>query len=116
MAAGRVLIVGGGIAGLSLSLALRDSRWQAELIEREPGQDSGGAGLAVQPNAIRALHQLGAGAGVERAGSATGTAVARGCATSASVTCGPGWARSSASAGPRCTTRCAPGRTAAGTG
>jgi 2-polyprenyl-6-methoxyphenol hydroxylase-like FAD-dependent oxidoreductase len=71
MAAGRVLIVGGGIAGLSLSLALRGSRWQAELIEREPGQDGGG-GLAVQPNAMRALHQLGAGSDVERAGSVVG--------------------------------------------
>jgi 2-polyprenyl-6-methoxyphenol hydroxylase-like FAD-dependent oxidoreductase len=72
MAAGRVLIVGGGIAGLSLSLALRDSRWQAEHIEREPGRCGGGAGLAVQPNAMRALYQLGAGAAVERAGSVVG--------------------------------------------
>ena len=72
MAAGRVLIVGGGIAGLSLSLALRDSRWQAELVEREHGQDGAGAGLAVQPNAMRALRRLGAGAAVERAGAVVG--------------------------------------------
>jgi len=64
----RVLIVGGGIAGLSLSLALRASPWHVELVERDTGQGRSGTGLAVQPNAMRALRCLGAGAAVERAG------------------------------------------------
>jgi 2-polyprenyl-6-methoxyphenol hydroxylase-like FAD-dependent oxidoreductase len=68
----RVLIVGGGIAGLSLNLALRDSPWQVELVERSTGWDQPGAGLAVQPNAVRALGCLGVAAAVERAGTVVG--------------------------------------------
>ena len=64
----RVLIAGGGIAGLSLDLALRGGPWQVELVEREAGPARPGAGLAVQPNAMRALHGLGVAAAVERAG------------------------------------------------
>jgi 2-polyprenyl-6-methoxyphenol hydroxylase-like FAD-dependent oxidoreductase len=63
-----MLIVGGGIAGLSLDLALRGGPWQVELIERETGPARPGAGLAVQPNAMRALRHLGVAAAVERAG------------------------------------------------
>jgi 2-polyprenyl-6-methoxyphenol hydroxylase-like FAD-dependent oxidoreductase len=68
----RVLIVGGGIAGLSLDLALREGPWQVELVERGTGWDQPGAGLAVQPNAMRALDCLGVGAAVERAGAVIG--------------------------------------------
>jgi 2-polyprenyl-6-methoxyphenol hydroxylase-like FAD-dependent oxidoreductase len=63
-----VLIVGGGIAGLSLNLALREGPWQVDLVERGTGWDQPGAGLAVQPNAMRALRSLGVAAAVERAG------------------------------------------------
>lgn len=68
MVAERVLIVGGGIAGLSLDLALRGGPWQVELVERGAGSSRLGAGLAVQPNAMRALGSLGVAAAVERAG------------------------------------------------
>ncbi|HSS91913.1 MAG TPA: FAD-dependent monooxygenase [Streptosporangiaceae bacterium] len=68
MATDRVLIVGGGIAGLSLNLALRQSPWRVELVERGAGWNQPGAGLAVQPNAMRALRCLGVAAAVERAG------------------------------------------------
>lgn len=68
MATKRVLIVGGGIAGLSFNLALREGPWQVELAERGTSWDQPGAGLAVQPNAMRALGCLGASAAVERAG------------------------------------------------
>jgi 2-polyprenyl-6-methoxyphenol hydroxylase-like FAD-dependent oxidoreductase len=64
----RILIVGGGIAGLSLSRALRDGPWQVHLVEREAGPARLGTGLAVQPNAMRVLTELGAGAEVARAG------------------------------------------------
>jgi 2-polyprenyl-6-methoxyphenol hydroxylase-like FAD-dependent oxidoreductase len=66
--AGRVLVVGGGIAGLSLDLALRGGPWRVDLVERDGGCGRLGAGLAVQPNAMRALRGLGAAAAVERAG------------------------------------------------
>jgi 2-polyprenyl-6-methoxyphenol hydroxylase-like FAD-dependent oxidoreductase len=65
----RVLIAGGGIAGLCLDLALRDAPWQVELAERDTGWNRPGAGLAIQPNAMRALRALGVAAAVEQAGS-----------------------------------------------
>ena len=68
VAAERVLIVGGGIAGLSLDVAMRGGRWQVELVERDAGWSRLGAGLAVQPNAMRALRELGLAAPVEPAG------------------------------------------------
>ena len=39
--AGRILIVGGGIAGLSLAIALRRAGAGPELVEREPGLATG---------------------------------------------------------------------------
>jgi 2-polyprenyl-6-methoxyphenol hydroxylase-like FAD-dependent oxidoreductase len=113
-----VLIVGGGVAGLSLNLALREGPWEVELAERGTGWDQPGAGLAVQPNAMRALGCLGVGAAVERAGVVisrfditTSTAIC--CATSTSAACGPRWARSWESAGRPCTTCCGRAGTAA---
>jgi 2-polyprenyl-6-methoxyphenol hydroxylase-like FAD-dependent oxidoreductase len=68
MVSHRVLVVGGGIAGRSLNLALGNGRWLVELVERDPGGHRLGAGLAVQPNAMRALRQLGVADHVEKAG------------------------------------------------
>ena len=64
----RVLISGGGIAGLSLLTALRQRGLAAELVERELKWAPVGGGIAVQPNAIRVLHQLGLGKQVEESG------------------------------------------------
>jgi 2-polyprenyl-6-methoxyphenol hydroxylase-like FAD-dependent oxidoreductase len=64
----RILIVGGGIAGLTLATALHQRGIRAELIERSPSWHAVGAGIAVQPNGMRILHALGMGAAVERAG------------------------------------------------
>lgn len=69
----RILIVGGGIAGLTLNRALGDGPYHVELIERDVGKDRPGAGIAVQPNAMRVLHSLGASDAVERAGSIIAT-------------------------------------------
>lgn len=66
--ANRILIVGSGIAGLSLELALRGGPCQVELAEKGTDSSQLGAGLAVQPNAMRALRELGVAAAVERAG------------------------------------------------
>lgn len=65
---GRILIAGGGIAGLTLAIALRQRGFTAELIERSMNWDAIGAGIAVQPNGMRVLRTLGIGAAVERAG------------------------------------------------
>jgi 2-polyprenyl-6-methoxyphenol hydroxylase-like FAD-dependent oxidoreductase len=64
----RILIVGGGIAGLGLLTALQQRGFQPELIDRERHRQPIGAGIAVQPNALRVLRKLGLGAAVERAG------------------------------------------------
>lgn len=64
----RILIVGGGIAGLTLATALHQNGFSAELIERSPAWQAIGAGIAVQPNGMRILHALGMGAAIEQAG------------------------------------------------
>jgi len=69
----RILIVGGGIAGLTLNRALGDAPYHVELIERDVGKDRPGAAIAVQPNAMRALQSLGVSDAVERAGSIIAT-------------------------------------------
>jgi 2-polyprenyl-6-methoxyphenol hydroxylase-like FAD-dependent oxidoreductase len=55
----RILIVGGGIAGLSLAKALEQHGIAADLVERQRGEPAGGAGLYLPGNATRALEQLG---------------------------------------------------------
>jgi 2-polyprenyl-6-methoxyphenol hydroxylase-like FAD-dependent oxidoreductase len=65
---GRILITGGGIAGLSLSAALHQRGIDAEIVERNARWEPIGGGIAVQPNAMRVLHKLGIGAIIERDG------------------------------------------------
>jgi 2-polyprenyl-6-methoxyphenol hydroxylase-like FAD-dependent oxidoreductase len=65
--AGRILIVGGGIAGLSLAIALRRHGAAAELVERSPAWPAVGAGIALHANAVRALRSLGLGQAIEAA-------------------------------------------------
>lgn len=54
----KTLIVGGGIAGLTLAAALHAQGFEVDLIERNPTRQTVGAGMAIQPNAIRALRAL----------------------------------------------------------
>ncbi|MEV6349809.1 FAD-dependent monooxygenase [Actinoplanes sp. NPDC051851] len=55
----RLLIAGGGIAGLALRHALARRGVEAEVAERAPGARSGGTGLYLPANAVRALRDLG---------------------------------------------------------
>jgi 2-polyprenyl-6-methoxyphenol hydroxylase-like FAD-dependent oxidoreductase len=64
----KVLIVGGGIAGLTLARALRHGGFTVELVERSAAWRAEGGGIAVQANAMRMLRALGLDAAVERAG------------------------------------------------
>jgi 2-polyprenyl-6-methoxyphenol hydroxylase-like FAD-dependent oxidoreductase len=64
----RILIVGGGIAGLTAAVALRARGFDPELIERAPAWRTVGLGITLQPNAMRLLHALGVGAPIESAG------------------------------------------------
>lgn len=64
----RILIVGGGIAGLTLATALHQQGYRPELVERSPTWQAVGAGISVQPNGIRILRALGLGAAIEQVG------------------------------------------------
>ena len=64
----RILIAGGGIAGLTAAAALHQRGFDAELIERNQDWGPVGVGIAVQPNGMRVLRKLGIGGAVEQAG------------------------------------------------
>ncbi len=54
-----LLVVGGGIGGLSTTIALRRAGFDVDLIEKNPAWDVYGVGIIQPGNALRALHQLG---------------------------------------------------------
>ncbi|MDG4821849.1 FAD-dependent monooxygenase [Asanoa sp. WMMD1127] len=64
----RVLIVGGGIAGLGAAHALRAKGIRADVFERNPRPEAGGTGIYLPANAVRALTTLGFGAEIRAAG------------------------------------------------
>jgi 2-polyprenyl-6-methoxyphenol hydroxylase-like FAD-dependent oxidoreductase len=64
----RILIVGGGIAGLTAAVALRARGFDPELVERAPAWRTVGLGITLQPNAMRLLRALGIGTQIESAG------------------------------------------------
>ena len=64
MSGRRVLIVGGGIAGLALARTLTRIGERPEVIEREPAWRHAGTGIYLPGNATRALRALGLGAEV----------------------------------------------------
>ena len=55
----RILIVGGGIAGLAVARTLARAGFAAEVVEREPTWDGAGTGIYLPGNASRALRGLG---------------------------------------------------------
>jgi FAD-dependent urate hydroxylase len=59
MAAMRILVVGGGIAGLATARALAGAGFSVELVEREAEWLGAGAGIYLPGNAARALRTLG---------------------------------------------------------
>jgi 2-polyprenyl-6-methoxyphenol hydroxylase-like FAD-dependent oxidoreductase len=63
----RILIAGGGIAGLCLAAALGRHGFAAELVERSPDWPVAGAGIALHANAGRVLRMLGLGDAIGRA-------------------------------------------------
>ncbi|WP_337188161.1 FAD-dependent monooxygenase [Phenylobacterium sp.] len=56
---GRILIVGGGIAGLTLAAALSGGSHEVDLIERAPGWALVGAGIGIGVNGMTAMARLG---------------------------------------------------------
>ncbi|MFN3620482.1 FAD-dependent oxidoreductase [Sphingorhabdus sp.] len=55
----KVLIIGGGIGGLTSAIALRRKGFAVEVIERDPTWSVYGVGIIQQGNVIRAMAQLG---------------------------------------------------------
>src|SRR4029453_14067501 len=69
----RILIVGAGLAGLSLGRALDEAGFAPQVIEREPGWGVAGTGIYLPANGVRALRTL----GLEGAVAARGTRISR---------------------------------------
>lgn len=55
----RVLVIGGGIGGLSAAIALRRRDFAVDVIERDPSWSVYGVGIIQQANVVRAVAELG---------------------------------------------------------
>jgi 2-polyprenyl-6-methoxyphenol hydroxylase-like FAD-dependent oxidoreductase len=66
--ASRILIVGGGIAGLSAAIALADAGYSAELVESRADWPVTGAAITMHANGVRALGRLGLASRLRGAG------------------------------------------------
>jgi 2-polyprenyl-6-methoxyphenol hydroxylase-like FAD-dependent oxidoreductase len=65
---GTILIVGGGIAALTVARALRRHDFAVEIVERSPSWQTVGAGLSLQANGMRVFRDLGLAASIEKRG------------------------------------------------
>ncbi len=63
---GRIVVVGGGIGGLSTAIALDKAGFQVDVFEQSPALREGGAGVGLWSNAMASLDQLGVGAELRR--------------------------------------------------
>ncbi|GII56668.1 monooxygenase [Planotetraspora thailandica] len=55
------VVIGAGIGGLTAAVALERRGWTVTVVEQAPSIEPVGSGLAVAPNALKALDTLGAG-------------------------------------------------------
>ncbi len=59
MKSAKILVIGGGIGGLTAAIALRRKGFEVEVIEKDPGWKVYGVGIIQQSNVIRAMDELG---------------------------------------------------------
>jgi FAD-dependent urate hydroxylase len=64
----RILIVGGGLAGLTAAIALRRRGFAPELVEKAASWRAIGTGIVIQPNAMRLLKMLDVASDLEATG------------------------------------------------
>jgi 2-polyprenyl-6-methoxyphenol hydroxylase-like FAD-dependent oxidoreductase len=57
----RAIVIGAGVGGLAAGVALQRKGWDVTVLERAAALENVGAGLAVAPNALKALDALGLG-------------------------------------------------------
>ena len=60
----RAVVIGAGIGGLTAAVALRRHGWRVTVLERAASLEPVGAGIALAPNALKALDSIGLGPGV----------------------------------------------------
>lgn len=68
------VVVGAGIGGLAAAVALHRTGWQVTVLERQPALGAVGAGIAIAPNALRALDVLEVGQAVRALAAVQGAA------------------------------------------
>lgn len=66
----KAIVIGGGIGGLSVAIALEQANFSVEVYERAPELKPVGAGISLWANAIKALDQLGIGENLRKLGMA----------------------------------------------
>ena len=67
----KLVVVGGGIGGLTAALALRRNGHEVVVLERRASAAEAGAGISLWPNAMRILRDLGLGPALEASAIAT---------------------------------------------
>ena len=72
-----IIVVGGGIGGLTAALALRRDGHDVVVLERRPTSEEAGAGISLWPNAMRILRELGVGEALEASAISDGRATIR---------------------------------------
>jgi 2-polyprenyl-6-methoxyphenol hydroxylase-like FAD-dependent oxidoreductase len=67
----RVMVIGGGISGLTMALSLHQAGIPVRVYEASRNVRPLGVGINLQPNAVRELHELGLGAWLAAVGNST---------------------------------------------